>query len=139
MKAKYILNTTLAILAATLVACTTPGRPHDNAGEKGPHGTVAHYIDITASQPGARIEVDHETVGNAPMKLKIFGDKDGTFHRFHSDQWVVRAYPTEPGNTVQVKTFRTAVPFGIEDTIPKSLFFDFGPSTSKIQVNQSAP
>src|SRR5438105_13289499 len=64
-----------------LVGCETAPPP---GVERGPHGTIAYDVLVEASDPGARIEANGEFVGNTPTHLKIFGDKDGTFHDFGS-------------------------------------------------------
>lgn len=60
------------------------------------------------------------------MTLKIFGDKDGTFHNFGSYDYIIKAYPVRAGQDIQVKHFRTGGWFTAEDMIPKRVFFDFG-------------
>src|SRR6184192_3306917 len=52
--------------------------------ERGPNGTIAYEVSVESSPPGATIEANGQNVGQAPLKLKIFGDKDGTFHDFGS-------------------------------------------------------
>ncbi|MBI1178062.1 PEGA domain-containing protein [bacterium] len=93
--------------------------------EKGPDGTIAYTIEIEASEPGARIEVDGDYVGKAPTSVKVFGDRDGTFHNFGNQEYVIKAYPVKPGQQVQTKVFHTGRWFDTEDKIPKRLFFDF--------------
>ena len=60
--------------------------------ERGPHGTIAYFVEIETSEPGAKIEANGDWVGESPMKLKILGDRDGTFHNVGSYQYVIRAY-----------------------------------------------
>ena len=95
--------------------------------ERGPQGTIAYYVEIESSEPGARIEANDEYIGKTPTKLKIFGDKDGTFHNFGSYHYIITAHPVRPGQQPQTKDFRTGGWFSPEDRIPKKLFFDFGP------------
>jgi hypothetical protein len=107
--------------------------------EKGPDGTIAYTIEIETSEPGARIEVNGDYVGNAPTSVKVFGDKDGTFHNFGSDEYVIQAFPVKPGQKVQTKVFYTGKWFGNEDQIPKRLFFDFNISdTGKFTIDLPA-
>lgn len=96
----------------------------DEEPERGPGGTIAYQIQVEASEP-ARIEAENDYIGNAPVTVKIWGDSDGTFHNFGSDQYVIKAYPMKPGEQVQAKIFRTGGWFGPEDKIPKRVFFDF--------------
>ncbi len=95
--------------------------------ERGPNGTIAYCVLVESSEPGARIEANGDYAGQAPLKLKIFGDRDGTFHNFGSYDYIIKAYPVRPGQEVQVKYFRTGGWFTAEDMIPKRVFFDFGP------------
>jgi len=114
-------------LAATLLAgCQTlpPG------AERGPDGTMAYYVQIDASPPGARVEANGDYVGNTPVRLKIFGDPDGTFHDFGSEYYVIRALPLTTNQYPQTRVFGTGHMFGPEDRIPDHIFFD---------MNQSPP
>lgn len=107
--------------AATLfVGCETvpPGV------ERGPHGTIAYDVLIEASEPGARIEANGESIGNTPLHLKIFGDKDGTFHDFGSDFYSIRALPLTTNQFPQMKLFQTGRMFSPQDRIPQRLYFD---------------
>jgi hypothetical protein len=84
-------------------------------------------VEVESSEPGARIEADNEYIGKTPLTLKVFGDKDGTFHNFGSYHYTITAYPVRPGQQSQTKDFRTGGWFTPEDRIPKKIFFDFGP------------
>jgi hypothetical protein len=126
MKKRLALTVAAAALAL-LVGCATP--PPDNL-EHGPHGTVAYDVAIDATAPGARIEANGQIVGQTPLHLKIFGDKDGTFHDFGSYYYIVRALPLETNQFVQTRVFRTGRYFTPEDQIPQQIFFD---------MNQPAP
>ena len=95
--------------------------------ERGPNGTIAYLVEVESSEPGARIEANKEYTGRTPCTLKIFGDKDGTFHNFGSYHYTVTAYPIRPGHQPQTKDFRTGGWFTSEDRIPMKIFFDFGP------------
>lgn len=133
MKNIWLLLATLA--AATLfVGCETvpPGV------ERGPHGTIAYDVLIEASEPGARIEANGEYVGNTPLHLKIYGDKDGTFHDFGSDFYTLRALPQTTNQYTQVRFFQTGRMFSPEDRIPQRLFFDMNQPTP-VSVAPAAP
>ena len=122
-KMKYPLKF-FTLAAALLASCAT------NDGqkpEKGPGGTIAYLVEVESSEPGARVEANNEYVGKTPLTLKIFGDKDGTFHNFGSYHYIITAYPLRPGQQPQTKDFRTGGWFTAEDRIPKKMFFDFGP------------
>ena len=126
MKKIFLLTTGLAALAL-IAGCSTPLPP---GAEPGPHGTMAFEVTIEASDPGARIEANGEVMGNTPMRLKIFGDPDGTFHDFGSYHFVIRALPVGTNQFAQVRGFRTGHGLTPEDRIPKSIYFD---------MNQRAP
>lgn len=127
MKAKWTFG---GMLAAFLcgTGCQTVPVPPDV--ERGPHGTIGYDVLIEASEPGAKIEANGEIVGETPLHLKIFGDKDGTFHDFGSDFYVIRALPLTTNQFAQMRMFGTGRWFGPEDRIPQQIQFD---------MNQKAP
>jgi hypothetical protein len=92
--------------------------------ERGPHGTVAYTVLIEASAPGAQIEANGKVIGAAPVRLKIFGDKDGTFHDFGAYTYLIRALPVATNQFLQVRVFRTGRWFTPEDRIPNLIYFD---------------
>lgn len=92
--------------------------------EHGPQGTIAYLVQVETSEPGARIEAENNYIGLSPLTLKIFGDRDGTFHNFGSQEYVVKAYPVHPGQIVQQKAFRTGGWFQPEDKVPTRIYFD---------------
>ena len=92
--------------------------------ERGPHGTIAYDVLVDSSPPGARIEANGQIIGNAPLHLKIFGDKDGTFHDFGSYYYIVRALPVATNQYVQTRVFRTGRLFTPEDRVPQRIDFD---------------
>ena len=96
----------LAAIATLFAGCasTPPGT------ERGPGGTIAYQVQVESSDPGARIGVNNDYIGKTPLTLKIWGDKDGTFHNFGSQDYVVRAYPeTQPVRPNQNVPHRTLV------------------------------
>lgn len=92
--------------------------------ERGPHGTIAYDVLVEASPPGAHIDANGEDVGVSPAHLKIFGDKDGTFHDFGSYYYIVRALPLTTNQFPQIRVFRTGRFFTPEDHIPQRIYFD---------------
>jgi hypothetical protein len=114
----------LAGALAALIGCSTAGPGGKAAVERGPNGTIAYRVLIESDEPGVRIEANKEYVGTTPLELKIFGDKDGTFHHFGSPEYVIRAIPVKPGQNAHSKFFRTGDAFTGEDRIPKRIFFD---------------
>ncbi len=121
MKAKVLTFPLLAVVALFVVGCETPLPPN---AEAGPDGTMAFDVLVEASSPGVRIEADGNYVGEAPVHLKIFGDRDGTFHNFNSDVYVIRAYPNGTNQFVQTQAFRTGGILMSEDRIPERVYFD---------------
>ena len=92
--------------------------------ERGPHGTIAYDVLVESTAPGAKIEANGQVIGDAPIHLKIFGDKDGTFHDFGSYYYIVRALPVATNQFVQTRVFRTGHLFTPEDHIPQRIDFD---------------
>lgn len=119
MRTKWTLAAGLTAVLV-LVGCQTlpPG------AEPGPHGTMAYDVPVEASDPGARIEVNGQDMGNAPLHIKIFGDPDGTFHDFGSFYYVVKAMPVTTNQFPQTRLFRTGHMFAGEDRIPSKIYFD---------------
>jgi hypothetical protein len=117
-------------LLAFASACATGN------GEKGPNGTIAYYVSIETSDPDVRIETNEDYIGKAPLTLKIWGDKDGTFHNFGSSDYVIKAIPASTNLVTQYKVFRTGGWFSQEDRIPKALFFDM---KNKNGISQTSP
>ncbi len=110
-----------AAVVSLWTGCETPLPP---GAEPGPHGTMAYNVPVEASEPGAKIEVNGEVVGNTPITIKIFGDRDGTFHDFGSYYYVVRALPVVSNQFPQMRVFGTGRGFSHEDRIPDRISFD---------------
>jgi hypothetical protein len=122
---RSFLSTVCAVASGfslLMAGCATT--PRAEKAEHGPGGTIAYQVQIEASEPGVRIEANNDYVGTPPMTLKIFGDKDGTFHNFGSQEYIIRAFPLNTNQTVQTKAFRTGGWFSQEDQIPRRIFFD---------------
>jgi hypothetical protein len=122
VKALQVLGALLVLLA--IAGCSTTDSASPGTVERGRDGTIAYQVLVESSEPGARIEVNQEYVGDTPLTLTIYGDKDGTFHNFGSPEYVIRALPSKPGQSAQAKVFRTGKWFAPEDMIPKRIFFD---------------
>lgn len=110
------------ILGALLFVCGCETVPP--GVERGPHGTIPYDVLVEASPPGAKIEVNGEVVGETPLHLKVYGDKDGTFHDFGSDFYIIRALSLTTNQYPQVRLFGTGRWFGPEDRIPQQIYFD---------------
>jgi hypothetical protein len=90
-------------------------------------------IEIISDPAGARIEVDDNYVGDAPITVPI-PQNSGYFNK----DTVIRALPTEGGDYVQAKHFSGASPdVGSRDRIPSRIFFNMhlGPATPSVNVN----
>ena len=139
LRASYVMKRVCAlagILGALLfvAGCETvpPG------AEAGPHGTIAYEVLLEASPPGAKIEANGQVVGETPLRLKIFGDKDGTFHDFGSDFYVIRALSLTTNQYPQVRMFGTGRMFGPEDKIPQQIYFDMNQRTPQYAPGPAA-
>ena len=126
-------------LCLLLVGCASA--PPLEPGQ--PKGAIAYMVSVETSEPGARIEVNDDYVGNAPLTLKVWGDKKRRFRSLGGGHFVIKAYPVQAGQTVQTKRFRTGgAPFAPVDIIPKHLFFDLNLQTVEpvkrydVNVNQ---
>jgi hypothetical protein len=111
----------MAAAAIFLAGCETVPPP---GVEAGPHGTIAYDVTIEASAPGAHILANGQDVGVTPLHLKIFGDKDGTFHDFGSSYYVIEATPVATNQFPQTRVFQTGHMMGPEDRIPQRIYFD---------------
>ena len=112
----------IMLLVGLLVGCNS--LPTNT--ERGPDGTIVYKVPVETSEPGGRIEVNGESIGTAPLILKIYGDPDGTFHSFGGYEFVVRAYPPEANRPPLTKVYKTGALFAAEDKIPEKIYFDFG-------------
>jgi hypothetical protein len=121
--------------AMCLVGCSATDSGKQASRERGPQGTVAYKVLIETSEPGVKIEANNEFLGVAPLELKIFGDKDGTFHNFGSQEYVIRAYPANTNQTMQTKIFRTGGWFSQEDQIPKRIYFDMKQPSGSFSID----
>lgn len=109
---------------------TSPGKP-----ERGPNGTIGYQMQIEVSDPGARVEINDEYVGTAPLEVRVWGDPDGTFHNFGSSDYVISVFPVRDGQNRQTKVFRTGGWFSQEDRIPKRLYFDLNLKEDRFTVD----
>lgn len=108
----------LGLLVLTGCETTPPGV------ERGPHGTIGYNVRIESSEPGVRVEANGQYVGTTPLTLRIWGDKDGTFHDFGAYEYVIQAFPLQTNQYVQTRVFRTGKMFTPEDYIPRQIYFD---------------
>jgi hypothetical protein len=87
---------------------------------------MAYEVLIEASSPGVQIEANGERAGEAPVRLKIFGDPDGTFHDFGSEYYQISALPAAGATNqyVQNRFFRTGRFLSPQDRIPQRIYFN---------------
>jgi hypothetical protein len=128
------LASSLALAVGPLLPGCASSPEASTRVEHGPQGTIAYYVQVESSESGARIEVNNDYVGNTPLTLKIWGDKDGTFHNFGSMDYIVKAFPANTNQFVQTKVFRTGGWFTQEDRIPSRLFFDLNQKSGGFSV-----
>ena len=107
--------------------------------ERGPQGTIAYDVLIEASPPGAGIEANGAMLGSTPIHLKIFGNKDGTFHDFGAPYYMIRALPVTTNQFVQTRLFRTGHHVRPEDYIPRDIHFDMSQNTPQYLVPPGYP
>lgn len=112
----------LLMLASGCASPDAAGEPR----EPGPKGTVAHWIEVDSSEPGARIEANQEYIGKTPLRLKVFANRNGTFRSFGNKYYTITCYPVRVG-IPQSKVFGTGKWYSSRDMVPKRVFFDFGP------------
>jgi PEGA domain len=99
-----------------------------------PDQSAKAKVEILSDPAGARIEVNDNYVGDAPITVEI-PQSGGYFTR----NTVIRALPTEGGDYVQAKYFSGSIPDvwypetvgAHRDQIPSRIFFDvrLGPVT----------
>ena len=119
MKLPSPLSFSVLVALALAAGCASTPAGH-------PSGTIPFEVLVETSDPGSRIELDGEYVGVSPLKVTVWGDRDGTFHGGGDGHTVFKAYPVKPGQFVQTKSFLNGAQqfmFGQEDRVPKRLFF----------------
>jgi hypothetical protein len=76
-------------------------------------------IQIVSQPVGARIEVNGQYAGDAPLSIDVDASTDGRFWR----DTIIKAYPKDTGYT-QIKAFNGKSRWTISDMVPPKLFFD---------------
>lgn len=125
------------VSAFVFAGCASPSSSGTKP-ERGPDGTVAYFIQVETSEP-CRIEVNEEYVGNSPMAVRVFADRDGTFHNFGSSDFILRVTPIQPGHPPQSKVFRTGGWFAQEDRVPGRVYFDLASPPERFSVDPPKP
>ena len=76
-------------------------------------------VQIVSQPVGAKIEINGQYVGDAPLTVDIEASNEGRFWR----DTVIRAYPKDTGYT-QVQVFNGKSHWAISDMVPPRIFFD---------------
>jgi PEGA domain len=76
-------------------------------------------VQIVSQPKGAKIEVNGQYVGDAPLTVDIEASNDGRFWR----DTIIKAYPADTGYT-QIKAFNGKSRWTISDAVPPKIFFD---------------
>ncbi len=89
-----------------------------------------HQMRVVSEPPGARIEIDNETVGYAPLSIPLRGDKDRRWYDIDYSL-IIMAFPQYPGLWTQCKILSRG------DRIPEKMVFDnrLGPRVHQIDVD----
>jgi hypothetical protein len=76
-------------------------------------------VQIVSQPTGAKIEINGQYVGDAPVTVDVEASNDGRFWR----DTVIKAYPKDTGFT-QIRAFNGKSRWAISDMIPPRIFFD---------------
>lgn len=122
----YLL-TALTVTGCTATKRTTaklfpPPDPNKPKPLRGPHGSWGHPVEVVTSDPGSKIEVNKEYIGDSPLTIILYGERDGAFRR--DMDYIIRAYPVRPGQNLQWKYYTGAAGGPRADRVPKKIYFD---------------
>ena len=92
-------------------------------------------MQVQASREGISVETNNVFAGKAPLTVKVFGDKGGTFHNFGAPQYVVRAVPAMTNAFVPTQRFKTGTKSTPGDKIPGVIFFDMDRPTGSFTID----
>ena len=122
---KLIGSTSLSLF----LACTPPPPPKPYS----PPPEVTKAVEIISEPPGARIEVNNEFMGEAPLTINVRSTARGMF----KENTIIRALPVRAGHYVQTKMFidGSYVPDPAFSKIPSKIFFDMRLGTPDINLN----
>jgi hypothetical protein len=97
--------------------------------------TREYKVEVISDPPGARIEVDEDYVGDAPLTITMLGNTRRQVVRGYE----IRALPIYYGHSVQRKWFPPPGMYTTPATIPKRIFFDMSlarrPDRLDVDVN----
>ncbi len=87
-----------------------------------PPRSVSYDVEVISEPLGARIEVNNDYVGDAPLTVEMFGGQDGRVTR----QYVIKAYPVNVGWTQTKKLYFSYGNIGrhLCDFVPKRMLFN---------------
>ena len=133
----------LLLCAAALnfaVGCSNPYSAHPLSAYQPVSSKPVPYepkkTQIISEPPGARIEINDNYVGDAPITVELAQRGD-----YFDEDTVVRAIPIEGGDYTQTKRFLTNDPWyrpgSAGDKIPSRIFFNMHlvPTTPTTEVN----
>lgn len=116
----------LALLILSLclasMSCSSPGLT----------GRSIQRVQILSDPPGARIEINGDYIGDAPLTVNI-----PTYRGRFREITKIRALPRRPGQYTQSKVFSGGFTMIPNDAVPSRIFFDMslGPASPEINVN----
>ncbi len=76
-------------------------------------------VQIVSQPAGAKIEINGQYVGDAPISVDIEASNEGRFWR----DTIIKAYPKDTGY-IQIKAFNGKSRWTISDSVPPKIFFD---------------
>jgi hypothetical protein len=111
----HVQRQTTAFALAILLIAACVQTPPSASSPRPPAQPVTRTIQVISDLPGARIEVNNDYVGDAPLSILV-PEKDGNF----TIDTAIRATPTQEGQYVQSKWFS----FG--SAVPSRILFTMG-------------
>lgn len=95
-------------------------------------------IEIESKPQGARVEVNHDYIGDTPFTYTVQGNKNRTFEGGWIEEGYVEFVVTPPFEQTNLfihkKTFRPGGFFEEGDRIPKRMFFDLRRPPKGLQI-----
>lgn len=119
------LATTLVFLS--LAGCATPSND----------GTNLKRVKIISNPSGAHIEINGEHVGEAPLDISLPTTPGGRFLQ----STVIRALPSEAGETIQTRSFTGSAADSreMQGAMPSEIIFDMHASGGTSSHGSPAP
>jgi hypothetical protein len=100
---EYIDMARMILLLCVLgfVGCSQQDGKGEPKVEKRQRCNGFYDVAVVSDPPGARIEVNDDYVGDAPITIKMKGDS----HERVEQRYIIRALPMQAGQYVQTKDF----------------------------------